>query len=100
MPYREFDSLATTNFRLNSQGGTPRENYHKTIKILKARLDEIRDAGHDGIIINPGSKYEELVAFDPTQIKSVFNRGTFDPNDPRILYSSPVFLGKQSGEDK
>lgn len=27
------------------------------------------------------------VAFEPEQIKSVFNRGTFDPNDPRILYN-------------
>ncbi|MDB4725939.1 hypothetical protein OAF54_00790 [bacterium] len=28
------------------------------------------------------------VVFEPTQIKSVFNRGTFDPEDPRILYQS------------
>jgi hypothetical protein len=26
-----------------------------------------------------------FVAFEPTQIKSVFNKGTFDPNDPNIL---------------
>jgi hypothetical protein len=25
------------------------------------------------------------IALDPTQIKSVYNRGTWDPNDPRIL---------------
>lgn len=28
------------------------------------------------------------VAFSPTQIKSVNNRGTFDPTDPRILFQS------------
>lgn len=26
------------------------------------------------------------IAFHPEQIKSPFNRGTFDPNDPRLLY--------------
>lgn len=30
--------------------------------------------------------YVEVIALEPTQIKSVHNRGTFDPNDPRILY--------------
>ena len=28
-----------------------------------------------------------VAAFEPTQIKSISNRGTFDPGDPRILYS-------------
>jgi hypothetical protein len=27
-----------------------------------------------------------IVAFRPEQIKSVNNRGTFDPKDPRITY--------------
>lgn len=32
----------------------------------------------------------QIVAFDPTQIKSaVGNRGTFDPNDPNIMMSLP-----------
>lgn len=29
-----------------------------------------------------------VVAFRPEQIKSVHNRGTFDPNDPRIMYQT------------
>jgi hypothetical protein len=87
MPYGEFDGLATTNVKLNAQGGTPKENYYKTLDILKGKLDDIKAAGHDGIIINPGSKYEEIVAFDPTQIKSIFNRGTYDLADPNILKS-------------
>jgi len=29
---------------------------------------------------------DSWIALDPTQIKSVHNRGTFDPNDARILY--------------
>jgi len=39
-------------------------------------------AGYDGVV---AGNYNEVVAFDPAQIKSVNNRGTFDPNDPNIL---------------
>ena len=56
---------------------TPRE----VQKRLKAQ-------GYDGIIgIGINGADRQYVAFDPTQIKSVNNRGTFDPNDPRIRYS-------------
>ena len=44
--------------------------------------DIARSAGFDSAIVGRG---REIVAFDPTQIKSKFNRGTFDPDDPRIL---------------
>jgi hypothetical protein len=61
---------------------------------LKKKLEA---DGHDGVLIRSGyiefagQKIEQpamQVAFSPTQIKSVFNRGTFDPNDARILYQS------------
>ena len=50
-------------------------------------------AGHDGLILRniddsvegDGPLADVFVAFEPTQIKSVNNRGTFDPNDPNIL---------------
>lgn len=29
---------------------------------------------------------DSYIVLDPTQIKSVFNQGTYDPKDPRILY--------------
>ena len=52
------------------------------------RMTELATAaGHDGIIWG-----DEYVAFRPEQIKSVNNRGTFDPNDPRILYQ-PAYHG-------
>jgi hypothetical protein len=44
----------------------------------------LKALGYDGVIVDNG---EEIVPFKPTQIKSVFNRGTFDPKDKRILYS-------------
>lgn len=49
-----------------------------------------KEKGYDGVIdmsSRDGEKHE-IVAFSPTQIKSVFNRGTFDPNDPNILNQS------------
>lgn len=47
-----------------------------------------RAAGYDGVIVK--SAYgegtpKEIVAFEPTQIKSAFNGGNFDPNNPDIL---------------
>lgn len=42
-------------------------------------------SAYDGIIIK-GSDGANFIVFEPTQIKSVNNRGAFDPSDPRILY--------------
>lgn len=54
-----------------------------------------RERGHDGLIVRnvvdlPGEGYDPsdiYVAFEPTQIKSTANRGSFDPADPRIMYA-------------
>ena len=54
--------------------------------------------GHDGIIIQrEDGSVDEIVAFEPTQIKSATgNQGTFDPNDPNILHqkSSEAIHGR------
>ena len=49
--------------------------------------------GHDGIthigggrVAQDGVKHRVYIAFEPEQVKSVFNKGTFDPSDPRMLY--------------
>ncbi len=60
---------------------------------------QAREDGYDGVIfenITDEGPYGQgygwdtrvYVAFSPTQIKSVNNRGTFDPTDPRILFQS------------
>jgi hypothetical protein len=48
------------------------------------------EKGYDGITYENSfeAKGRSYIAFRPEQIKSVFNRGTFDANDPRILYQS------------
>lgn len=62
---------------------------------VKAFKQTLVKKGYDGIIIHPdflqGDEWPELqnkqyIAFYPNQIKSVFNRGTFDPNNPNILF--------------
>jgi len=49
-------------------------------------LDELESRGYDGAILPNGDGTFVGFAFEPTQLKAVANRGTFDPNDPRILY--------------
>lgn len=49
----------------------------------------VRDVlGYDGVASNVRDGVKHFVAFFPEQIKSVNNRGTFDANDPRILYQT------------
>lgn len=62
---------------------------------FSALIQQAKNEGHDGLILrnlddtpNISLSSDHFVAFSPTQIKSTFNRGTFDPNDPRILYQS------------
>ncbi|WP_417261691.1 PLxRFG domain-containing protein [Celeribacter sp.] len=62
-----------------------------------AKADEIRrklkEMGHDGVIVRDtdGERVaHEFVAFDPSQIKSIYNRGTFDPDDDRTMYQKDL----------
>lgn len=47
--------------------------------------DELKVQGYDGAMLYIDGELDQLMAFEPTQIKSVNNRGTFDPSDPSIL---------------
>lgn len=50
-------------------------------------LAAIASGEYDGVVIrNTADEGDIYVPLDPTQIKSVNNRGTFDPQDPNILY--------------
>lgn len=65
-------------------------------------LEELRriveDAGFDGVeyrneVEDAGKS--SYIALRPEQIKSIFNRGTFDPNDPNILHQDPKDVGAE-----
>lgn len=56
---------------------------------------KLQSEGYDGIIFQGTAKIgdiREIVAFNNTQIKSVFNRGEFDPTNPSINKESMNFL--------
>ena len=49
--------------------------------------DYLINDGYDGVKLEEyGDGNESIVVFEPTQIKSVFNKGTFNPHDPRISF--------------
>ena len=50
-----------------------------------SRIMKAIKGGYDGIIMDNGTQ-KMYVVFEPEQIKSTANRGTFDPNNPNILY--------------
>lgn len=44
------------------------------------------EGNYDGVIVKGVDGSETYVAFEPTQIKSVYNKGTFDEKNPNIYY--------------
>lgn len=58
-------------------------------------IPALKKLGFDGFYaIESATEHDVSIAvFDPTQIKSVFNRGTFDASDPRILHQDAASTG-------
>lgn len=52
----------------------------------EAMTSVLKEKGYDGVVAGLSRGKKEYLVFDPTQIKSVKNIGTFDPADPRIQY--------------
>jgi hypothetical protein len=59
------------------------ENYANRDEVEKARLS----GKYDGVIVKSvmGSDKSYYITFKPEQVKSVFNEGTFDPKNPKIV---------------
>lgn len=51
---------------------------------------EIEAGGHDGVIVYRDNGDKMVIALRPEQIKSVDNRGTFDPADPNMYNQGPT----------
>ena len=51
-------------------------------------IDQLKARGFDGVKLSKQEGYasDMYIAFYPEQIKSVYNRGRFDPNNPNIYY--------------
>ena len=50
------------------------------VALSKEQIDALKERGYDGIITD-----KVYIAFEPTQIKSVFNEGTYSPENANIL---------------
>ena len=53
--------------------------------------EKLKQQGYDGVI-NKGADFggTEYIVFEPNQIKSVYNRGTFDPSNDNIYYQGQI----------
>lgn len=61
-------------------------------------MEDLRAKGHDGTIEAEEDMETEFSAFNPWQIKSTSNRGTFNPADPNIYRSAaPLAVGAGAG---
>lgn len=66
----------------------------KQREIIKGIIDKLKAQGYDGIIIkntrvdslNPDEGINQYVVFEPNQIKSVYNRGTWNARNDNIYY--------------
>lgn len=66
--------------------------FYNTAEVAK-EIIKAKKAGHDGVVFPEMTHQGEngtIAVFEPTQIKSVNNVGTFDRNDPRILHQDGV----------
>lgn len=70
------------------------EKYNSVATKARERLTTVlKEHGYDSVIIEEdagsfGRKTKTYIALEPEQVKSVFNRGTWDRNNPNILYQS------------
>jgi hypothetical protein len=52
-------------------------------KLTKEKVTQkLKSLGYDGVV---DESYGQIAVFNPTQIKSINNQGTFDPKNPNIL---------------
>lgn len=66
----------------------------KQREVIKGITDKLKAQGYDGIIIkntrfdslNPDEGVNQYVVFNPNQIKSVYNRGTWNARNDNIYY--------------
>lgn len=87
MPYSEYRQFTHLDNLSEGQAGL-----NRLADLAQQRKKELIEQGYDGIYVMQGDydgkhiteSVGEIVAFEPTQIKSVYNRGTWDASNPDI----------------
>lgn len=80
----------------------------KQREIIKGIIDKLKAQGYDGIIIkntrvdslNPDEGINQYVVFEPNQIKSVYNRGTWNAGNDNIYYQNAEQVFSPTNRDK
>jgi hypothetical protein len=85
----EYDRLSDKIKEVDDMVKHPQDFYHLSEQNKwKTLIEGMMDMGYDGLVYQnlfegDGDSY---VALDPRQIKSVHNKGTFDPNTDKVMY--------------
>lgn len=82
----EVKAWLDTNVGKVGNGQNPYESFGE-VTAPGGQIKAVKAAGFDGFYVKEGKK-KNLAVYDPTQIKSVFNKGTWNPEDPRILHGA------------
>lgn len=84
-------------YRISHWRGETRDDFEATdsaTSYLDDNYDDIftraEENGADGVIVQGTDGSVDYVVFEPSQIKSVYNRGTFDPNNDNIYYQGQI----------
>lgn len=79
------------------------EAVNKNAELSRKEIkDTLQKLGYDGLNLandegSFGRKVNTFIAFEPTQIKSVNNKGSFDESNPNILHSKNGLTENQQG---
>lgn len=81
------DKLNRDHFGGRRGDTSAKELYEGSWETIESRAvqEAIKELGFDGFYIVEGGK-KNLAVYEPSQIKSVFNKGNYDKNDGRISY--------------
>ena len=82
------EAIATTLYEMGEMNIDEFEEHRSN----KDALQFLKDKGYDGIVYEnyvEDAGHDSWVIFDPSQVKSKFNKGTYDPSDKRISFHQP-----------
>jgi len=86
---------------LDTQGAAWSRDFDNRLRAVLRQQGVMLYDDHDGLILRnfydgeTGLRDDIYVAFRPEQIKSIDNRGTFDPADPRISFNTDADRERQ-----
>ncbi len=89
--------IARTGFKYDSDAET---DFNDEKLLSEAIRDELISQGYDGVIAETSNGSKEYVAFDPAQVKSIHNRGTFDFGEANFTKSLSVQQKCMEGPNK